>query len=310
MHLSVIVPTCNERDELTACLDALTRHAPDVETIVVNGPSTDGTSGLVRERDDVDTLLDVSSRNLNVARNAGLREATGEIFALLSPRYEIQPAWAEAITESLDEQADLVSGPVALGETDDIHRGIHPQGDIHIVGGNLALTQAAVRALDGFDEYLMTEGARDLGQRIVGQDLRVIWHPEMRVRVESPPQQHRRQHRGGYETSWQGSETTDWGAIYRSKTYRVVKNQGVRATPRVLTGALKDGLVAAHSVVRDGGSPTGWVSNGASVISNIARGGYDGVRARRTDRTPARNPYGLSQSEADVIVDRYPRAEL
>lgn len=307
MELSVIVPTCNERDELTACLDALARHAPEVETVVVNGPSTDGTSGLVRSRDDVAVLLDCSSRNINVARNAGLREASGDIIALLSPRYQIQPGWAEAIVESLSEQADLVSGPVDLEETEDVHRGIHPRDGIRVIGGNLALTRQAVRALDGFDEYLMTDGARDLGQRIAGQDLHVIWHPEMRVRAEEPPQLHRRQHRGGYENAWHGSERTDWGALYRSMTYHVVKNRGVGFRPigGILIAALRDGYDAAKDVFHGSGSPSVWAANGVIVVRNVVRGGIDGWRARRTDRTPAKNPYGLSQSSTDIIEDRY-----
>ncbi|PSP40440.1 glycosyl transferase family 2, partial [Halobacteriales archaeon QH_10_70_21] len=45
MYLSVVVPTLNDRDRLESCLDALSADAPD-EGIVVNGPSTDGTSGM------------------------------------------------------------------------------------------------------------------------------------------------------------------------------------------------------------------------------------------------------------------------
>ena len=53
MQLSVVVPTLNARDRLAATLDGLASHAPDAEVVVVNGPSADGTTGMVRDRADV-----------------------------------------------------------------------------------------------------------------------------------------------------------------------------------------------------------------------------------------------------------------
>lgn len=76
MDLSVVVPTLNGRDRLAACLDALAAHAPEAEVIVANGPSADGTTGMVRDRDDVDVLVEISDRTVNVARNAGIEVAT------------------------------------------------------------------------------------------------------------------------------------------------------------------------------------------------------------------------------------------
>jgi len=56
MALSVVVPTLNGREELVGCLDALAEQVPDAEIIVVNGPSADGTTGMVRDRSDVEVL--------------------------------------------------------------------------------------------------------------------------------------------------------------------------------------------------------------------------------------------------------------
>ena len=73
MQLSVVVPTLNARRRLVACLDALAAAAPGSEVVVVNGPSADSTTGTVRERDDVDVLVEVADRNVNVMRKAGNR---------------------------------------------------------------------------------------------------------------------------------------------------------------------------------------------------------------------------------------------
>src|SRR6056297_738215 len=102
MDLSVVVPTLNGRDRLAACLDALAADAPDAEVVVVNGPSSDGTTGMVRDRDDVDVLVEISERNLNVARNAGVQAAGGDVVAFLRYDLAVEDGWAEAILESVE----------------------------------------------------------------------------------------------------------------------------------------------------------------------------------------------------------------
>lgn len=304
MRLSVVVPTHNERDELAACLDSLSSEIPAAEVIVVNGPSTDGTSGMVRAREDVDVLLDCASRNINVARNAGFREASGEALALIAPNYRVRPGWLAAVNACLEGEADLVSGPVRVGDPD-------PRGDVpmggRIVGGNLALTRAAAMALDGFDEYLVYEGARDLDQRISGQDLHVVWHPEMSVRGRPPDGSHRRQHRGGYDSAWGDADTIDWASRYRSLAYRTVKNDGVgiRSIVHLVSTAVRDGAGVGRQVLGGSVSLSRWASNGVSVARNCLRGIADGLGARRSDRTAAGNPHGLSRAAPEVIVDRH-----
>ena len=48
----VVVPTHQEEDNVVALLDALRRHAPDVDVLVVDDASTDATRDLVRARSD------------------------------------------------------------------------------------------------------------------------------------------------------------------------------------------------------------------------------------------------------------------
>ena len=111
MELSVVVPTLNGRDRLAACLDALAAHAPDAEVIVANGPSADGTTGMVRDRDDVDVLVEISDRTVNVARNAGIEVATGDAVALVDYDNRIGGNWLDAVRDGLAD-ADAVTGPV------------------------------------------------------------------------------------------------------------------------------------------------------------------------------------------------------
>ena len=99
MEFSVVVPTLNGRRQLVGCLDALRERLPTAETIVVNGPSTDGTSGMLHERPDVDVLVEIADRNINVARNAGLDAATGDLIARIDADTRVPPDWARTIVE-------------------------------------------------------------------------------------------------------------------------------------------------------------------------------------------------------------------
>jgi hypothetical protein len=115
MDLSVVVPTLNGRTQLRRCLDALGEHAPEAEVVVVNGPSTDGTTGTVRERAEVDVLVEIADRNPNAARNAGLEHARGEWVAFVSDEYAIEAAWYDAVAEATgtDGAADRGSSRLA-----------------------------------------------------------------------------------------------------------------------------------------------------------------------------------------------------
>ncbi|PSP62857.1 hypothetical protein BRC77_08735 [Halobacteriales archaeon QH_8_64_26] len=146
MDLSVVVPTLNGRTQLLRCLDALSAHAPTVEVIVVNGPSTDGTTGAVREREDVDVLVEIADRNLNVARNAGVENASGEWVAFVSDEYSIEPAWSEALGEAAREET-LGTDSRLAGAVDSI------------AGAGTALADAT-RSLTDRSKRLATRGGR------------------------------------------------------------------------------------------------------------------------------------------------------
>ncbi|MFB6127617.1 MAG: glycosyltransferase family 2 protein [Halolamina sp.] len=297
MSISVVVPTLNGRDRLAASLDALAANAPDAEVVVVNGPSADGTTGMVRDRDDVDVLVEVSDRCLNVARNAGIDAAGGDVIALVGDDYRVEPEWADAVVEAV-EDASVVTGPthqtVRAGVTTESveRRTIAGRDVVYVDGDNVAFRRETVEALDGFDEYLETGGARDASHRLAGMDADVTWASEMCVR-------------GEYEADG-GSRRRDWGWRYRALGYRLVKNYGLRPTVvrRVAGHAVDDGFDAAVDVVRRRSKPTAWFGNGRDVLGGIATGVSDGLVARARDRSDSRNPHGLSK-RADRAVARY-----
>ena len=297
MELSVVVPTLNGRDRLAACLDGLAAHVPDAEVVVVNGPSTDGTTGMIRERDDVDVLVEVSPRTANVSRNAGLEVATGDVVALLRHDLVVESSWLDGLVDGLTD-APVVTGPThrtldgGMTTEEPEQRRIGSREVTYFNGGNVAFRRPVLDTLDGFDEYLEAGGDRDAAHRLAGLDYEVAWRPEMCVRQK-------------YSADG-GVAAEDRGVEFRSLAYRLVKNYGVR--PAAATGttrrALRDALTAGREVIRGDLPPTEWFATGRAVVTGVARGAADGLVARVKDRSPVRNPHGISD-RSDRAVARY-----
>jgi glycosyltransferase involved in cell wall biosynthesis len=299
MRLSVVVPTLDARDRLAACLDALTECASDAEVSVVNGPSTDGTTGMVRDRDDVDVLVEVADRTVNAARNAGIERATGDAVAFVNQGLAVTDGWRAAVEAGLAD-ADAVTGPVheqlRAGKTTESveSRTIRRREVTYFNGGNAAFARDVVDALDGFDEYLRIGGARDAAHRLAGMGYTVAWRPGMGV-----------ERRVGADG---GARERDWGWKYRSLAYRLVKNYGLRPTVlgRVAAHAGRDAVTTLADVARGEATPSTWLGTGRTVVTDIGVGVAKGRWARTLDRTPRRNPNGVSAA-ADRAVAVYDR---
>lgn len=295
MELSVVVPTLNARDELVGCLDALAEYAPDAEILVVNGPSADGTTGMVREREDVDVLVELADRTINAARNAGLDRARGEAVAFVNHTRSITAGWRERVREGLTS-ADAVSGPTRSssgGADSGPETGtIAGRNVTYLNAGNFAFTREVTEVLDGFDEYLDIGGARDFAHRLAANDFETRWDEGMTVTR-------------GIEADG-GELEANLGWKYRSLAYRLVKNYNLRPTVlrRLLGHAGRDGFAEFRAVARGDSRPSHWVGSGRAVVTNIIAGSKDGLVARRRDRDRRRNPNGRS-SRADRAVTVY-----
>jgi glycosyltransferase involved in cell wall biosynthesis len=313
MELSVVVPTLNGRERLAGCLDALAsgvrERLPGTEVIVVNGPSVDGTTGMVRDREDVDVLVEVGDRNVNAARNAGLERARGEVVAFIDDALSVEDGWLDGLRSALSSGEDdgedgETTGPgVVTGPTHRTLRGGMTTEEVerrtiagrtvtYFNGGNAAFRRAALDDIDGFDEYLLTGGARDAAHRLAAADREVVWEPAMSVRGEF-----------GADG---GRAERDWHWRYRALAYRLAKNYGLRASWRVVRHALLEGAGALREVAAGDRTASGWLGGGRDVAAGGTIGLKDGLLARLRDRTPRRNPRGLS-ARSDRAVAVYDR---
>lgn len=294
MNLSVVVPTLNAHERLESTLDALLDSAPDAEVVVVNGPSADGTSGMVRDHRGADRLLELSERNLNAARNAGTAATSGEIVGFVGQDTKIESTWCEAIESAIDDGADAVTGPVHR----QVNGGVTTQSletkEIggrtvrYFDGGNVVFTRDALEALDGFDEYLHTGGARDAAHRLAKLDRHLAWKSDAVVLREAEDDIF---HRVGDD-----DRATVEGLKYRSLAYRLTKNYGlgVGVGYRLVRHLIGAGAREAWKVLRGNSKPSIWVGTGRSVVTNSIIGIQDGTVARMTDQSPRRNPNGVS----------------
>ena len=297
MDLSVVVATLNGRDALSDCLDALAAAAPAAEVVVANGPSADGTTGMVRGRDDVDVLLELADRGVNVARNAGVAVATGDVVAFVDERTEVAAGWADSL-EAAFAGASVVTGPVRRPLPVGSETSRREEEEIagravsYFDGANVAFAREAIDALDGFDEYLDVGGARDAAHRLANLDIAVGWSDGLLASREA--------------ASEDRSDAVPAGRKYRALAYRLAKNYGVSAgtVGRVVEAAREEGSEELRSVVSGDTGVSRWLGDGARVAGAGVRGTVDGLRARIGDRRPARNPRGVS-SRDDRIVRRY-----
>lgn len=117
MLVSIVVPAFNEEQYIHRCLQALSRqYHPyfQVETIVVDGNSTDRTREIAHEY-GVQVIVQ-QHRGIAQARQIGFEAAQGEIIASTDADSAPPPDWLMRHVEELQIASDVVGvyGPVRL----------------------------------------------------------------------------------------------------------------------------------------------------------------------------------------------------
>lgn len=185
--ISVIVCTRNRASSIRTCLDSIVCAARkfglgDIEIVVINNGSTDATQNILEEWAGNQPLKVVvflePKPGLSVARNAGLRQASGNIIAFTDDDCIMEEDYFIDLTRHYEGETDPVirGGRVELGDPADLPITIktdndpaywaapdHPAGFIH--GANFTFRREVFELLGDFDEEL---GA---GTPFPGEDL-------------------------------------------------------------------------------------------------------------------------------------------
>jgi GT2 family glycosyltransferase len=121
-RVSVLIVTHDNAALTRLCLDSLAAWSayPDLEVVVVDNASTDGTPALLRDRQRSDpalrVVLNLDNAGFAAACNRAAQEATGEILCFLNNDTVVTPGWLQPLVQALLAEPCLgMVGPLSNG---------------------------------------------------------------------------------------------------------------------------------------------------------------------------------------------------
>ena len=114
IKISIIIPVYNVENYLQQCLDSIRNQGyKNIEILVVNDGSTDNSGKIIADYVDLDTRIKVINQEnggLSVARNSGIKQATGDYIWFVDGDDWIAEGAIDKLVEKLQEKDyDLIS---------------------------------------------------------------------------------------------------------------------------------------------------------------------------------------------------------
>lgn len=126
MKISIITPTFNsERTVEDTIKSVLNQTYPDIEYIIIDGGSTDGTLDIIEKyKDKIAKIISEQDRGIYDAMNKGIKLATGDIVGILnSDDFYASSDIIEMVADEFREKnADCVWGDLDYVDKDDLNR--------------------------------------------------------------------------------------------------------------------------------------------------------------------------------------------
>ena len=208
--LSVVINTCNRATSLDKTISALFQQAcPQMEIVVVNGPSTDNTEQILSKYADRIKTLRCSEFNLSVSRNIGIAASSGDVVAFIDDDAFPEPFWAERLLAAytsndvgavgghvfdqtgIDYQATNIicdrygsAWPKEKHDPSDLYSFPHAFKFSALIGTNSSFRRDVLLEVGGFDEeyeYFLDETdvcvrVIDAGYKVVQIDHALVHH--------------------------------------------------------------------------------------------------------------------------------------
>ncbi|HEX5147214.1 MAG TPA: glycosyltransferase family A protein [Conexibacter sp.] len=168
---TIVVPTRNRAAYLDVALRSFMPQAADARAeVVVVVDGHDPESVVVAQRRGAHVIAHAEPRGPNAARNAGWREAAGELVVFVDDDVEAPRTWLPALlaAAAATPERDVFAGPIhaqiegggprSCGRDDPpITTLDHGAADVDVAVGwsaNLAIRRAALETVGGFDESI------------------------------------------------------------------------------------------------------------------------------------------------------------
>ena len=121
--ITVITITYNSAATLEETIRSVTmQDYPDLEYVIIDGGSTDGTLDIVRKyKDQIQVVVSEPDKGISDAFNKGIARATGEVVGIINSDDILLPGALQEVAGAYDPQVDVYSGLILFWneETDD-----------------------------------------------------------------------------------------------------------------------------------------------------------------------------------------------
>ncbi len=125
MKLSVLIPVFNEHETIRAVLERVASVPLDMEIVVVDDGSSDGTTALLRNWQDEHcrTIFHPENRGKGAAIRTALEAATGDVIVIQDADLEYDPADFVALLQPIERgESKVVYGVRSLDHQETIRR--------------------------------------------------------------------------------------------------------------------------------------------------------------------------------------------
>lgn len=199
IRCSIIIPTFNSFQTLTNVIQALKPqviHRDDIEVIVVDNGSTDGSEILVNQFSFIKYTEEHEKLNSPYsARNRGIEIANGSIIVLLDATCTPSKDWLKNGFGAIRDDIDIIAGDIkfditkdaTLGEVYDSITNINVKGSVkkgYAKTGNLFIKKEVFEQIGLFPESIRSGGdvwwtkkATDAGFKLKFSEEAYVWYP-------------------------------------------------------------------------------------------------------------------------------------
>lgn len=112
MKISIITITYNSEATLEETIKSvIAQDYPELEYIIVDGLSQDGTMDIVRRyADNISVVISEKDNGISDAFNKGIRAATGDVIGIINSDDMLMPGALQAVATQMRENTDVLYG--------------------------------------------------------------------------------------------------------------------------------------------------------------------------------------------------------